>query len=135
MKYNLQIQSHCSSFGGKMNSSLNTPFSFLKGKYTHLLSIFKLFLGMNMVMSKVISFRFCYYVSLISCCCVISKHINIMSYHMVIWYFMGLWGITWSFDIKVSCAHNACIAISIRRIMCAIYNCANIDISEWTFLY
>jgi len=104
-----------------MNSSLNTPFSLLQGKYTHLLSIFKLFLGVNMVMSKVISFRFCYYVSLISCCCVISEYVNITSYHMVIWYFMGLWGITWSFDIKVSCAQNACIAIFVRKIMCAIY--------------
>jgi hypothetical protein len=42
-----------------MNYNLNTPPSLAKGKYTHLLSIFKLFLGVNMVMSKIISFRFC----------------------------------------------------------------------------
>jgi hypothetical protein len=48
-----------------MNSNFNTPLSLLKSKYIHLLSIFKPFFGVNMVMSKVISFRFCYYVSLI----------------------------------------------------------------------
>jgi hypothetical protein len=86
MKYNLQIQSHCSSFGGKTWILI----SLLKAKYIHLLSVFKLFLGVNMVMSKVISFKFCYYVSLNDYCCVISRYISITSYHMVVWYFMGL---------------------------------------------